>query len=316
MQLIQQQNPNVFTGIKPKYLGFLFLLLTLFFLPLQALAVDWNSLKVESSIKPKTIHLGDPIRLDITIDADKDISLYYPDAVYNIAPFEITKMEVAEGPLSETLARTKLSYIVTTYNVLGKGVLPTLKIFAKDSMGKGKTITVKGHKLVVKKIIKEENAQLVDIYAPLEPEKKLPILFLTYAFLGVLLGGALLFFLVKKLRKLSGRTAVPSLSPRQKALETLDGLPIEEMEKRLLYFRLSEIIRIFVEHHFRVSAVTKTSSEILADFQKLNCWNGNHAKMKELFFDLDLVKFSPFVPSQDQAKTAMERTGNLIRNAP
>lgn len=300
-------------NIKIKKLFFVVLFLMI---PLQIHAADWDTLKVDSLVKPKTGFIADPLRLEIVIDHDKDITLYYPEETFDMRPFEITRIEVVEGDLNTNISRTRINYIFTTYNVLGELTIPPIQVVAKDSSGVKKNITIANHKITIKKIIQDEKAELVDIYSPLEPEKGFPLKLYGYVTAGLLVWAALLFLILKWVRGSSRDKGGRPLSPRDKALEALNHLALEKPEKKLFYFRLSGIFRTFLEEHLLIPALKRTSAEILSDFRKNKSLNGNQNEAGDLFFDLDLVKFSRFEPSKDQMGKAAQRTIDLIRKIP
>ena len=292
------------------------LILMLLFFASPALAVDWKSLRVDSKIQPPEGFLGDHLRLEIVIDHDKGVDLYYPEASYNLSPFEIIRIDVVEGSLDQNLQRTRLSYVIASYQALGEFVIPPLQIVAKDKGSGKKLITVQNHKVRLKKMIREENAELVDIYTPLEPEREIPVALLAYILCGILAAVAFVYLIIRFARRAATAGGAYTLDSREKAIQALRGLALDEAKKKLLYFQLSAIFRLFVEEHLRIPALKRTSAEILCDFERNHLLNGRRSKAGELFYDLDLVKFSSFEPSRPEMETAVRRTEQLIREMP
>jgi len=266
----------------------LILMLLLFASP--ALAVDWESLRVDSKVVPPEGFLGDHLRLEIVIDHNKEVDLHYPEATFNISPFEIIRLDVMEGALDKNLLRTRLNYIIASYQALGEITVPPLQIVARNKSGGKKLITVQNHKVRLKKTIREENAELVDIYTPLEPEREIPVALIGYTLAAILAAAFFVYLIIRFVRR-TATTAGYVPNPREKAIQALQALALDEAQKKLLYFQLSEIFRLFVEEHLRIPALKRTSAEILSDFERNHLLNGGRGKAGELFYDLDLVKF-------------------------
>lgn len=99
----------------------------------------------------------------------------------------------------------------------------------------------------------------------------------------------------------------PLLSPREVALRDLEELDLsgilERGQYRKYYFRLSEILRLFLQHESALPAVDATTEEILPHLHRSAEFNSEEkAKVAQFLTDMDLVKFARFLPSGDEVK--------------
>ena len=131
------------------------------------------------------------------------------------------------------------------------------------------------------------------------------------AIVGLLLLGALVAWIVKKLR------AKPPLTPRKRALADLERARTSGLvlEPRAFSFAVSDILRIYLELQFGLRARRQTSVEFLESLRHRSPFSAEGRESLERFLEqCDRVKYSGLENSAEQndlllaeAKTFVER---------
>ena len=118
--------------------------------------------------------------------------------------------------------------------------------------------------------------------------------------LATLGGSALLagfvYWLCRRLHKVRGNEeSLPLRNPYQEAIEALGILAAERdrIEAKPFVFRLSEILRVYVEQCFAVPAMEQTGEEFLREVAERNFFGNRYDDLLHDFIDRsDMVKYS------------------------
>jgi hypothetical protein len=117
-----------------------------------------------------------------------------------------------------------------------------------------------------------------------------------------------LFFIVRRLRK--GRrdapdnAAAPALPPETAALEALDRLSdMDRIDGKDFYFRLSAVLRGYIEGRFDVKALEMTTEELLPRIRHLRLPGGLEAELKRFFRNTEPIRFAGYPAVGEQMKT-------------
>lgn len=287
-----------------------------FLLPAFALAADLSTLNVTSSISPSVIRIGERIDFKVLVEHDKGIDLFYPDESARIAPFEVLKQKITSRKTGFGKSSTEIVYSITTF-AAGDFAVPPILITAKDRFGNERNIRTLEHKVTVTvNTGVTAGSDIIDIIPPLEVtesrqylQKALTYLPYILPFLGTII---VIIYLVTQRKP----EAVIGIDARGRALERLGILKIDEKEIDRVYFDISEVLRTFFLEHLKVDSVRMTSSELISSLRKVRNTDKLTDEAEDLFYDLDLVKFSPFSPSMGDAEVAVLRAKRLIRSVP
>jgi len=110
------------------------------------------------------------------------------------------------------------------------------------------------------------------------------------AILAVLAG--IIYWFTHRKKRVKAMT-VPSLPPHEAALLALNELSdVENMEGKTFYFRLSAIVRHYLEGRFGINAPEMTTEELLPRIDRLEMDRNLHKSLKNLFQSADPVKFA------------------------
>jgi hypothetical protein len=110
-------------------------------------------------------------------------------------------------------------------------------------------------------------------------------------------------------------------SPREKALRELEALDhsglIEQGQYRKFYFRLSEIVRRFLEEEISLPAVDATTEEIRPHLRASAVLSQDEIKtMENILVEMDLVKFARYSPLGDELRRLRQEVQKFVSTAP
>lgn len=154
----------------------------------------------------------------------------------------------------------------------------------------------------------EKNAvEMSDIHDIKPPEEAATDLsFLIYVFGAVLIVAAV-FALLFHLSNRTGKTKEKKfvrLPPDETALNLLDELvEVENIDGKEFYFRLSSILRNYIEGRFEFNAAEMTTEELLPKIDKLGTDRKLLKDLKELMLSTDPVKFAGEFAVESKMKT-------------
>ena len=103
----------------------------------------------------------------------------------------------------------------------------------------------------------------------------------------------LMIFLWTRRRKRIKHKTTPSLLPEEAALLALDELlDVENIDGKDFYFRLSSILRHYINDRYEINAPEMTSEELLPKMDRLGIDKKLVQSLKELFHTSDPIKFA------------------------
>jgi len=117
--------------------------------------------------------------------------------------------------------------------------------------------------------------------------------------------GILIYYLVKKRKKIGTEPALPPKTAYEVAREALDklknrNLPGKDRVKEY-YSEISDIIRRYVESRFRIKAPEMTTEEFLHSLKGFGVLSGMHRNtLKEFLTLCDIVKFARYGPNNKE----------------
>ena len=142
----------------------------------------------------------------------------------------------------------------------------------------------------------------------------LPAILLSTVLLGFLIG--LLYLKYRKPRTRQETVVEPILPPGDVAHRELAEIEAMQLpmqgEFKQYYFLVSESVRKFLgaEYHFHV--LERTTEEILQEIQRRDMPDGVKREINLLLPEADMVKFAKYVPTVEQAESAMQQAVRIV----
>jgi len=271
------------------------------------------SVAIKTQVAPKEIYIGDRVTMDLSVDY-AGAELVPPDFSAGAGEFEV--LAVAQAPGKAAGGKTSVSFRLqlTTFST-GTITLAGLPITFKKPDGTFIEARTNAIPIKVKSLLEEQGDQ-----GGLRPLKGL-YNFRSWWWVWVLTGvaAAALLYWLWTLRKrkdaASAERAVPLLSPEDEAAAALTELEIEPVNEETIrdyYFRLSNILRRYIERRHDIPALEMTTSELLSGFRKLNLPVSATLICREFQDNADLVKFAKLMPSPEEVPADVARVRAFI----
>lgn len=267
-----------------------------------------QSVEAFSSVPADSILVGQQLPLDITINLPDQFNVRWPkfgDTL--IRNIEIIK---AEEPVRQKSVRSGQAVFsqrlhITSFDT-GIFYLPAIPV--EFSTGSD-TVYYQALTNPLMIYVGSVDVDTAGSFRPIKDNVSVPLTF-TEIFpwiIGILglafLAFIILRFIVKRGSRLDTITekTMPSAPPHLIALHELEELRHSKLwqsgQTKLYYTRLSEIVRIYIEHQFAILAVEMTTHEILTAIEPLNINTEATRKLASSLQLSDLVKFAKAQPS-------------------
>ncbi len=273
------------------------LIILLIFANLAGINLDY---KIQ---KQKTLFIGTPFDLVIDIYSQPDDSIFTTEI--DTLDIFILKGDIIQNEfLDDDGKRTNLKMTFQPFDV-GEFTFPELE-FAVKSDNEIRYLSTKEFQITVHSIISDSSSSVKDIapllkVAPRFWDYMIPILVLSVIMAGII-------FLFKFLKSRKKVELIPEkiniCPPHLIALELMEKLRksnfLEKGNFLEYYFRLSYILRLFIERYYKIKAVEMTSREIKMNLEITD--QRMKSKMINYLRSTDLVKFARKLPTLEEAE--------------
>jgi hypothetical protein len=277
---------------------YLFLIIILF--PLLAFSAELDY-ELE---KPQKLFVGTPFKLHV------DISSAISDTIFSTQNDTLDIFILKDIVSTEEIINyTKTTLLDLTYQPFdtGKFTFPELEFAVKtaDSL-----IILKTREFIlnIESVIADSTESIKDIAAPLSVNLK----FFDY-FIPILLIIIIVFaikYLIKFIKNSKKEVVTPEVVDDRPAyiiaLELLNNLKKDDLivkgDYLNFYFRISLILRLFIELHYEINSVEMTTSEIRANLILED--HSEKSKILKFLANADMIKFAKAIPAiSDSEKT-------------
>jgi hypothetical protein len=194
----------------------------------------------------------------------------------------------------------------------GRQLLPPFTVVLRDTAGR---VTKKAYtplaSVFVEALTDSTMRDLRPIKPPLKPS--IPFLLIMAVIFGVL-GVAGLLLLLLFLLKHTVRTSaehIDSGQVAQRKLRKLGSSLSAGMPPHECYEELSNIMRTFLENHYRIRALEAVTQEIERDLKKLGV--SGFESIMNLLKQADLVKFADSRPDIEESRQSLNKASEVIR---
>lgn len=290
--------------------------LALFFTGVAFLAEAAPEPRIAASLDNTRITIGERVTLTLQLDLPEGFSVVGSNLREGLG--ELVVKDTAQSPpeaLSNGLTRHTIQARLTAY-ATGTFVLPPVSVTVRNAEGRTETLETLEHVIEVKSVAPEGD-KLEDI------REIKGILFLAGSGGSVLwlIGGVaflvgLFWWLFRRGRAVRVSEA-PKVSPDVTALEALDRLDASGLVHRDMkeyHFRVSGILRHYLEERFGLKAPEQTTEEFLASVSDHSLLRGDQRGLLSRFLEqCDLVKFAKLTPEKEEALRISQSAREFIR---
>jgi len=277
---------------------------------------------LDVKVDRKEITIADQVNLVLQVNITEDFEVEMPKFGEKLEQFLIKDYRIPPPRLIEDgkllLQRT---YVLEPF-LSGEYTIPAMKIqFWKKDEADGPKYELETEALAiqVKSLLPETTAELEirDIAAPvsLPPPSRVRI----YAIAGggiALLLFAVLFMLWWKRRRVDA-FVIPKIPAHELAYRELEKLLAEKLldqeQVKGFYYKLTDILRHYIENRFGLHAPERTSEEFLDELQISNILQAEHKQLlKDYMQHCDLVKFAEHQPATEDIQKTFDACKRFI----
>ena len=293
--------------------------------------------RVEIACEPEPVRVGEPLLCTLTALHVEAVSLTVPTppGAEDHTSFDVEGARAAEKADSGLL-RTVRRFAIVQYG-LDEIRVPDINVVWRDTTGGEDVLRVPGRSVGLTRLTDNQTDLDFKTFAKLpEAPEAIDAFWLAYGpvpFLVtnwplliaviVLIGGAIGFglgWIVYRwiAARRAAREPVVDVRPAHIiAYELLAKLESERLpetgETKLFYFRLSEIVRDYLERRFDFLALEMTSDEIRGQARARDDIGAEaELAIEDFLFETDLVKFADFNPSDSAVETVFRAGRGIV----
>ncbi len=257
---------------------------------------------------------GDVITYSVTVDHDPGFEIELPEPGAEIAGFRIFDLGRDE-PAERRGRRVESRWYKLRADIVGSYVLPPVSVSYRPAGGdEWRTIETSAIFVEVESVLPAggEAADIRDL-KPLRRVRRGP----PWPWIGAGLAALALAAAAGLAWYRRARPVAPSIPPHELAfsqLTTLRGIDFDDpLAVRRFHFRISEIVRAYVEGRWGLNATDLTTEEILPELAELYGLAAAEAEQLSRFLGAtDRVKFAEHRPPPEEIEATWERALGFV----
>lgn len=288
---------------------------------ISLLSAEDSLIRVNAQVDKSVISIGDRLTYTLTIEHAKDIHIEQPGPGANLGQFEIKDYKIHKPLEQNGLITQQFDYKISVFDT-GRYVIPPFPVaFAESDTSRNYQIIQSDPiEIYVKSVLTAEDNEIRDI----KPPQTIPYNYrrlIIAAGIGLLaLICIFLGFYYWKLRK-GGVTLFrrETITPAHEiALEELQALRntwpemLQKGEHKILFTRLADILRKYLENRFFVKALEETTTEISESLKELELGVEEQEMAIAVLDFSDTVKFAKYIPTEEETETQFTLLENFI----
>lgn len=281
-----------------------FRLVLLLMLALVVPVIAQERISIESTVDKQSVTIGDIIRYSVKISADSSLIVDSLVVGTNLGMFEVKDYTPRTTEISNGMKVSTESFDITTFTT-GDYQIPPITVKYSTATGELKSVTTDAIAIKVNSLLTgEEGEDIKPLRGPKEFESRIPIWMIAAA-IAIVVGILVFWYLYRRASKPIdlGKELVDERLPWEIALAELDALRGSDLvargEYKAYYLRLSEIFRAYLERRYGISALERTTIEIITEFHGLALDKQEEEVIHRFLEECDLVKFAKYDPTND-----------------
>ena len=302
-----------------KRCGMLFFLIVSMFLSLESIGQE-----IQTKSDKKQYNIGDVIELTFSVPIKKGqhVDLIYNKENSDTLELQSTKIDTVQNN-GKTFLACKQTYMgfIPGVIALGDSVLVRYSVDTNETILRLQPAEIE----ILQYQIDTLKTEIKDIKPlveePFSIKEILPLIYLILGIVALIVG---LYFLVSYLRnrpkedkpQIVQKKQIP---PHIKALKSLEDLRLKRLSeqglKKQYYSELSEIVWIYLEERFSITACEMTTEEILEQMKRCSEISvSDFENLKKMFDISDLVKFAKYESDDFADKNAWNVSKDFVNN--
>ena len=291
-----------------------------------ATAVEKGPVRLSVRTDRSEAVVGERIALTIEAIAESGVEVTIPSVGAQLGDFEVTEIE---RPPDIPVDGKRQWLLQCTLRTLESGAqeVPGLTVKFTDRRNAAPDAQIQQSELTSEPLTINIQSLIVGEFDPAkfrdirgEFEDPLPCSArpLFWIIAGLAVAAALVFGWLKLRRHTPAiAPAAPPLPPHVWALQQLDVLAAAKLAERgefhEFFFRLSAIVRQYIERRFAIMASEQTTEEFLRESQHHAALNDAHRVLLSTFLrHADMVKFAKLQPGANDSETALESARHFV----
>lgn len=302
-----------------KRCGILFLLIASMFLSLESIGQE-----IQTKSDKKQYNIGDVIELTFSVPIQKGqhVDLIYNKENSDTLELQSTKIDTVQNN-GKTFLACKQTYMgfIPGVIALGDSVLVRYSVDTNETILRLQPAEIEILQCQIDTLKTEIKDIKPLVEEPFSIKEILPLIYLILGIVALIVG---LYFLVRYLRnrpkedkpQIVQKKQIP---PHIKALKSLEDLRLKRLSeqglKKQYYSELSEIVWIYLEERFSITACEMTTEEILEQMKRCSeISTSDFENLKKMFFISDLVKFAKYESDDFADKNAWNVSKDFVNN--
>ena len=273
---------------------------------------------VNANVDRAKVTIGDKINYKITVDFPEGMEVLPPEIKDEVGGLAVDDLGIEESRNEKGRIIREIRYVLETFNT-GSYIIPAFDIKYKTKPETEEAV-VKTPEVFIEVVttLDEDASDVRDIRPPVVIKKNYFRLYYIVAIVfGVLaIAGAIMLFLYRKKQREVEFVPEP-LSAHQIAYNELESLRalklISEGRIKEYYYRLSNIVRCYIESRFKLMAPERTTEEFLAEMTVTDRLAEEHKELISNFLEhCDTVKFAAYGPDSREIENAFNSAIKLV----
>lgn len=276
-----------------------------------------DDVTVRAEVNKAFVTIGERIRCTVLIRHHPKVRMVSSIEFPNTRDFELKSVKDIPAKEEKGIVMTGRSFEIAAYG-LGEFVIDEIPVKYITSQNAEKEIKTNRIYVTVQSV--EKNSKPKSDIRGIKPPVDLPSELRKWLGIGgaavIFLAAGLFLILTLRKRKSKGGDVQPLLSPDDEAYQSLralyDSPLIREGKVKEYYFRLSEIIRRYLERRFEFAAVEKTTDEITKDLRQISLEDACKRLIREFLEEVDIVKFAKYLPEPREIVLVNKRATEIV----
>ena len=277
-----------------------------------------KSVNVTAGVDKARATIGDEINYKITVDFPENIEVFFPETQDKIGGLTVKDFAVSDIKRDEGRITRELNYVLETYKT-SSYIISAFDIKYKEKL-KSEIEVAKTPEIFVEvvTVLDADASDVRGIKPPVSLDKRYFKLYIIIAIVfGVLLLVAIVLHYVYHRKQAETESIPEPLSAYQIAYNDLESLRAMDLvskgQIKEYYYRLSNIVRHYIENRFKLMAPERTTEEFLLEMTVTGKLSGVHKELVGNFLEhCDMVKFAAYGPDSREIESSFNSAKKLV----